>query len=325
MVFLEFEKPLESLYEQRDKIQEVGSAGDIDVEPMLKKLEKKITKTQKEIYSNLSGWQKVQLSRHPNRPHTLYYIENVFDEFIELHGDRYFKDDKAIVGGLAKLDGQSYIVVGQEKGDNTKTRQFRNFGMANPEGYRKSLRLMKLAEKFRLPVLCLIDTMGANPGIEAEERGQAEAIARSMFEMARLKTPIICYIIGEGASGGAIGIGIGDRVYMLENTWYSVISPESCSQILWRSWDHKEQAAEALKLTADHMLSFGLIDGIVPEPLGGAHTFPEQMIEIFKKHLKNCTLELVGIDHRSLLDQRIQKYSGMGEYKNTEVSEADAK
>src|SRR5690606_23847510 len=237
MVFLEFEKPLESLYEQRDKIQEVGSAGDIDVEPMLKKLEKKITKTQKEIYSNLSGWQKVQLSRHPNRPHTLYYIENVFDEFIELHGDRYFKDDKAIVGGLAKLDGQSYIVIGQEKGDNTKTRQFRNFGMANPEGYRKSLRLMKLAEKFRLPVLCLIDTMGANPGIEAEERGQAEAIARSMFEMARLKTPIICYIIGEGASGGAIGIGIGDRVLMLENTWYSVISPESCSQILWRSWD----------------------------------------------------------------------------------------
>ena len=325
MVFLEFEKPLESLYEQRDKIQEVGSAGDIDVEPMLKKLEKKITKTQKEIYSNLSGWQKVQLSRHPNRPHTLFYIENVFDEFIELHGDRYFKDDKAIVGGLAKLDGQSYIVIGQEKGDNTKTRQFRNFGMANPEGYRKSLRLMKLAEKFRLPVLCLIDTMGANPGIEAEERGQAEAIARSMFEMARLKTPIICYIIGEGASGGAIGIGIGDRVFMLENTWYSVISPESCSQILWRSWDHKEQAAEALKLTADHMLSFGLIDGIVPEPLGGAHTFPEQMIEIFKNHLKKYTLELVGIDHSSLLDQRIQKYSGMGEYKNTEVSEADAK
>ncbi|HLU93459.1 MAG TPA: acetyl-CoA carboxylase carboxyltransferase subunit alpha [Membranihabitans sp.] len=325
MVFLEFEKPLESLYEQRDKIQEVGSAGDIDVEPMLKKLEKKITKTQKEIYSNLSGWQKVQLSRHPNRPHTLYYIENVFDEFIELHGDRYFKDDKAIVGGLAKLDGQSYIVIGQEKGDNTKTRQFRNFGMANPEGYRKSLRLMKLAEKFRLPVLCLIDTMGANPGIEAEERGQAEAIARSMFEMARLKTPIICYIIGEGASGGAIGIGIGDRVFMLENTWYSVISPESCSQILWRSWDHKEQAAEALKLTADHMLSFGLIDGIVPEPLGGAHTFPEQMIEIFKNHLKKYTLELVGIDHSSLLDQRIQKYSGMGEYKNTEVSEADTK
>src|SRR5690606_32367661 len=235
------------------------------------------------------------------------------------------KDDKAIVGGLAKLDGQSYIVVGQEKGDNTKTRQFRNFGMANPEGYRKSLRLMKLAEKFGLPILCLIDTMGANPGIEAEERGQAEAIARSMFEMARLKTPIICYIIGEGASGGAIGIGIGDRVFMLENTWYSVMSPESCSQILWRSWDHKEQAAEALKLTADHMLSFGLIDGIVPEPLGGAHTFPEQMIEIFKNHLKKYTLELVGIDHSSLLDQRIQKYSGMGEYKNTEVSEADTK
>src|SRR5690606_18943296 len=315
MVFLEFEKPLESLYEQRDKIQEVGSAGDIDVEPMLKKLEKKITKTQKEIYSNLSGWQKVQLSRHPNRPHTLYYIENVFDEFIELHGDRYFKDDKAIIGGLAKLDGQSYIVIGQEKGDNTKSRQYRNFGMANPEGYRKSLRLMKLAEKFGFPIICLIDTMGANPGIDAEARGQAEAIARNMYEMARLKTPIICYIIGEGASGGAIGIGIGDRVFMLENTWYSVISPESCSQILWRSWEHKEQAAEALKLTADHMLSFGLIDGIVPEPLGGAHTFPVEMVGILKQHIISTTSELMDIDRETLLNQRIEKYTNMGEYK----------
>lgn len=325
MVFLEFEKPLESLYEQRDKIEEVGSAGDIDVEPMLKKLNKKITKSQKEIYSNLSGWQKVQLSRHPNRPHTLYYIEHVFDEFIELHGDRYYKDDKAIVGGMAKLEGQTYVVIGQEKGDNTKSRQFRNFGMANPEGYRKSLRLMKLAEKFGFPILCLIDTMGANPGIEAEERGQAEAIARNMYEMARLKTPIICYIIGEGASGGAIGIGIGDRVYMLENTWYSVISPESCSQILWRSWDHKEQAAEALKLTADHMLSFGLIDGIVQEPLGGAHTFPEEMTEIFKQHLIKSTKELMGTDPQTLLTQRIDKYSKMGEYKVEKTTEEVAK
>lgn len=317
MVFLEFEKPLESLYEQREKIMEVGSAGDIDVEPMLKKLEKKITKTQKEIYSNLSGWQKVQLSRHPNRPHTLYYIEQIFDDFVELHGDRYFKDDKAIVGGLANLEGQTYVVIGQEKGENTKSRQYRNFGMANPEGYRKSLRLMKLAEKFGFPILCLIDTMGANPGIEAEERGQAEAIARNMYEMARLRTPIICYIIGEGASGGAIGIGIGDRVYMLENTWYSVISPESCSQILWRSWDHKEQAAESLKLTADHMLSFGLIDGIVPEPLGGAHTFPEEMAGILKKHIVQSTQNLIGLDSETLLTQRIDKYSNMGEY-NTE-------
>ncbi|HLT93612.1 MAG TPA: acetyl-CoA carboxylase carboxyltransferase subunit alpha [Membranihabitans sp.] len=315
MVFLEFEKPLESLYEQRDKIVEVGNAGDIDVEPMLKKLEKKITKTQKEIYSNLTGWQKVQLSRHPNRPHTIYYIEHIFDEFIELHGDRYFKDDKAIVGGLAKIDTQSYVVIGQEKGDNTKSRQYRNFGMANPEGYRKSLRLMKLAEKFGFPILCLIDTMGANPGIDAEARGQAEAIARNMYEMARLKTPIICYIIGEGASGGAIGIGIGDRVFMLENTWYSVISPESCSQILWRSWEHKEQAAEALKLTADHMLSFGLIDGIVPEPLGGAHTFPVEMVGILKQHIISTTSELMDIDRETLLNQRIEKYTNMGEYK----------
>lgn len=325
MVFLEFEKPLESLYEQRDKITEVGSAGDIDVEPMLKKLEKKITKTQKEIYSNLSGWQKVQLSRHPNRPHTLFYLDQVFDEFIELHGDRYYKDDKAIVGGLARLDGQTYIVIGQEKGDNTKSRQYRNFGMANPEGYRKSLRLMKLADKFGFPILCLIDTMGANPGIEAEERGQAEAIARNMYEMARLKTPIMCYIIGEGASGGAIGIGIGDRVFMLENTWYSVISPESCSQILWRSWDHKEQAAEALKLTADHMKSFGLIDGIVPEPLGGAHTFPDEMVEILKKHIIKTTDELIGIDHKNLLSQRIDKYTHMGEYKDDKKAKAKVK
>jgi acetyl-CoA carboxylase carboxyl transferase subunit alpha len=314
MVFLEFEKALESLYEQRDKIIEVGSAGDIDVEPMLKKLEKKIVKTQKETYSNLSGWQKVQLSRHPNRPHTLFYIDKVFDEFVELHGDRYYKDDKAIVGGLAKLEGQTYVVIGQEKGDNTKSRQYRNFGMANPEGYRKSLRLMKLADKFGFPILCMIDTMGANPGVEAEERGQAEAIARNMYEMARLRTPIICYIIGEGASGGAIGIGIGDRVYMFENTWYSVISPESCSQILWRSWDHKEQAAEALKLTADHMKSFGLIDDIVPEPLGGAHTFPEEMAEIFKKHIIKSTEEVIGLEPDVLLKQRIEKYTNMGEY-----------
>lgn len=314
MVFLEFEKPLESLYEQLEKIKEVGKAGDIDVGPMMKKLEAKISKAQKEIYSNLNGWQKVQLSRHPNRPHSLYYIHHIFDDFIELHGDRYYKDDKAIVGGIGKIDGQTFIVVGHEKGDNTKERQYRNFGMANPEGYRKAGRLMKMAEKFNFPVLCLIDTMGANPGIEAEERGQAEAIARNMYEMAQLKTPIICYIIGEGASGGAIGIGVGDRVYMFENTWYSVISPESCSQILWRSWDFKEQAAEALKLTADHMLSFGLIDGIVKEPLGGAHTTPEKMVEIFKPHILEKYAEIKNIPPSELVRQRVEKYSQMGEY-----------
>lgn len=314
MVFLEFEKPLESLYEQLDKIKEVGKAGDIDVKPMLEKLEVKISKAQKEIYSNLNGWQKVQLSRHPNRPHSLYYIHKIFDDFIELHGDRYYKDDKAIVGGIGKIEGQTFIVIGHEKGDNTKERQYRNFGMANPEGYRKAQRLMKIAEKFGFPILCLIDTMGANPGIEAEERGQAEAIARNIYEMAKLRTPILCYIIGEGASGGAIGIGVGDRVYMFENTWYSVISPESCSQILWRSWDYKEQAAEALKLTADHMLSFGLIDGIVKEPLGGAHTFPEKMAEIFKPHILQNYEIIKNIPIPELIKQRVEKYSRMGEY-----------
>lgn len=314
MVFLEFEKPLESLYEQLEKIKDVGKAGDINVEPMVKKLEKKINQTQKEIYSNLSGWQKVQLSRHPNRPHTTYYIHRLFDDFIELHGDRFYKDDKAIVGGIGSIDGQTFVIVGHEKGSNTKSRQYRNFGMANPEGYRKAVRLMKMAEKFGFPVLCLIDTMGANPGIEAEERGQAEAIAYSMYEMAKLKTHTLCYIIGEGASGGAIGIGVGDRVFMFENTWYSVISPESCSQILWRSWDHKEQAAEALKLTADHMLSFGLIDDIVKEPIGGAHTYPEEMAETFKAHVLKSYDEIRHTPADRLVRERIEKFSRMGEF-----------
>lgn len=314
MVFLEFEKPLESLYEQLDKIIEVGKEGDINVDPMVKKLERKIKKTQKDIYQNLNGWQRVQLSRHPNRPHTLYYINEICDEFIELHGDRYFSDDKAIVGGLGKIDGQTFVLIGHEKGTNTKLRQYRNFGMANPEGYRKSLRLMKMAEKFGFPVICMIDTMGANPGIEAEERGQAEAIARNMFEMAKLKTQTMCYIIGEGASGGAIGLGIGDRVFMFENTWYSVISPESCSQILWRSWDFKEQAAEALKLTSDHMASFGLIDGIVKEPLGGAHSFPKETAAIFKAHILEESAKLKEKEISVLLNERIEKYSAMGEY-----------
>ena len=314
MVFLEFEKPLESLYEQLENLKGVGEKGDIDVSDKIKELENKIKSERKEIYSSLTGWQKVQLSRHPERPYSLFYIREMFKKFTELHGDRYFKDDKAIVGGLANLDGQTVVVIGHQKGVNTKMRQYRNFGMANPEGYRKALRLMKMAERFGYPVICLIDTPGAFPGLEAEERGQAEAIARNLFEMARLKVPIVCVVIGEGASGGAIGIGLGDRVFMLENTWYSVISPESCSSILWRSWDYKEQAAEALKLTADHMLDFKLIDGIIEEPLGGAHNAPEEMAKTLKKYLKKEVAELMAMTHEKRIKLRIEKYSSMGEY-----------
>ncbi len=314
MVFLEFEQPLEKLYEQLEKIQQVESEGDIDVSDKIKELETKIKNKQKEIYSNLNGWQKVQLSRHPERPYTLFYIESMFKQFTELHGDRFFGDDHAIIGGIGKINDQSVVVIGHQKGVNTKMRQFRNFGMANPEGYRKALRLMKLAEKFNFPVICLIDTPGAFPGMEAEERGQAEAIARNLFEMAQLRVPIICYIIGEGASGGALGIGLGDRVFMLENTWYSVISPESCSSILWRSWDYKEQAAEALKLTADHMLEFGLIDEIIKEPLGGAHKDPEKMAKLLKSHIKKEVIKLMEIPPDERIEQRVQKYANMGEH-----------
>ena len=314
MVFLEFEKPLESLYEQLENLKEVSEKGDIDVSDKIKELESKIKSQRKEIYSNLTGWQKVQLSRHPERPYTLFYIKQMFKKFVELHGDRYYKDDKAIVGGIASLDGQTVVVIGHQKGVNTKMRQYRNFGMANPEGYRKALRLMKMAERFNYPVICLIDTPGAFPGLEAEERGQAEAIARNLFEMAKLRVPIICTVIGEGASGGAIGIGLGDRVFMLENTWYSVISPESCSSILWRSWDYKEQAAEALKLTPEHMFDFGLVDGIIKEPLGGAHNAPEEMAKILKKHLKKEIADLIDMDPDERIQKRIAKYSEMGEY-----------
>jgi acetyl-CoA carboxylase carboxyl transferase subunit alpha len=314
MVFLDFEQPLEKLYEQLNKIQQVGQEGELDVEPMIKELETKIKNKRKEIYGNLTGWQKVQLSRHPERPYTLYYINQMCRKFVELHGDRYYKDDKAIVGGLGSLDGQTVMIIGHQKGVNTKMRQYRNFGMANPEGYRKALRLMKMAERFEIPVVCLIDTPGAYPGLEAEERGQAEAIARNLFEMAQLKVPIVCVVIGEGASGGAIGIGLGDRVYMMENTWYSVISPESCSSILWRSWDYKEQAAEALKLTADHMHSFGIIDGIIKEPLGGAHSAPEEMAKLLKRHIKKAVAELQEMSTEELLDARIKKYSSIGVY-----------
>ena len=314
MVFLDFEKPLESLYEQLEKIRQVNELGDIDVSDNIRELENKIKVQRKAIYSNLTGWQKVQLSRHPERPYTLHYIEGMCRKFVELHGDRYFKDDKAIVGGLANIDGLNLVIIGHQKGVNTKMRQYRNFGMANPEGYRKALRLMKMAERFNLPVVCLIDTPGAYPGIEAEERGQAEAIARNLFEMAQLKVPIVCIVIGEGASGGAIGLGLGDRVFMMENTWYSVISPESCSSILWRSWDYKEKAAEVLKLTAEHMHSFGLIDGILKEPIGGAHTSPEEMIKVLKKHIKKEVAGLMAIPVEERIATRIKKYSSMGKY-----------
>ncbi len=314
MVFLDFEKPIETLYEQLEKLKEVSQEGVIDVSDNIKELEKKIQQTKKEIYSNLTGWQRVQLSRHPERPYTLFYIDQMCKKFIELHGDRYFKDDTAIVGGLAKLDNQSVMIIGHQKGINTKMRQYRNFGMANPDGYRKALRLMKMAERFKIPVICLIDTPGAFPGLEAEERGQAEAIARNLFEMAQLKVPVLCYIIGEGASGGALGIGLGDKVFMLENTWYTVISPESCSSILWRSWDFKEQAAEVLKLTPDHMLEFGLIDDIVKEPLGGAHTDPEKMAKSLKSHIKKELAALLPLTADELVDKRIDKYSKMGNF-----------
>ncbi len=314
MVFLDFEKPLESLFEQLEKIKQVGELGDIDVSDKINELENKIKNTRQNIYSNLTGWQKVQLSRHPERPYTLYYINQMCKKFVELHGDRRFADDKAIVGGIGSLDNINAVIIGHQKGVNTKMRQYRNFGMANPEGYRKALRLMKLAERFNFPVVCLIDTPGAFPGIEAEKRGQAEAIARNMFEMAQLKVPIVCVVIGEGASGGAIGIGLGDRIFMLENTWYSVISPESCSSILWRSWDHKEKAAEALKLTPDHMLEFGIVDGIIKEPLGGAHTYSEEMAKILKKHIKKEILDLQQLTPEQRINERIKKYEKMGKF-----------
>lgn len=314
MVFLDFEKPLEKLYEQLEKVKQVAEEGVVDMQQTIQELETRIKQTRKEIYSNLSGWQKVQLSRHPERPYTLYYIEQMCRKFVELHGDRKFGDDKAIVGGVGNMDGQTVVFIGHQKGVNTKMRQYRNFGMANPEGYRKALRLMKMAERFGFPVVCLIDTPGAYPGIEAEERGQAEAIARNLFEMAQLRVPIVCAVIGEGASGGAIGIGLGDHVSMLENTWYSVISPESCSSILWRSWDFKEQAAEALKLTADDMFSFGIIDEIIKEPPGGAHTAPEEMAKTLKRQLKKAIAALQQMDTDAMIDARVEKYAKIGEF-----------
>ncbi len=315
MHFLEFEKPLEALYHELEKLQEVGQKSHVDISSTEKELLKKIEKTKKELYANLSDWQRVQLSRHPNRPYTLDYIEKIFSKFEELHGDRTVRDDKAIVGGFALLNNEeSVMVIGHQKGANTKMRQMRNFGMANPEGYRKALRLMKMAEKFNKPIITFIDTPGAFPGLEAEERGQGEAIARNLFEMVNLKVPVICIIIGEGASGGALGIGIGDRVVMLENTWYSVISPESCSSILWRTWDFKEKAAEELKLTPKHMKKFGLVDDIIPEPPGGAHSNPNDMADIIKAYIEKTLNELRPLDPQTRIDQRIAKFSNMGFY-----------
>ncbi len=312
MVFLDFEKPVAELYEELEKLKQMGEKQKIDITAPAAELEERIVNLKKQIYENLTGWQKVQLSRHPDRPYSLYYIENMCENFVELHGDRHVKDDKAIVGGFANLDGQTVMFIGHQKGINTKMRQFRNFGMANPEGYRKALRLMKLAEKFDKPIVTLIDTPGAFPGLEAEERGQAEAIARNLYEMTLLKVPVICIVIGEGASGGALGIGIGDRVFMLENTWYSVISPESCSSILWRSWDFKETAAEALKLTAADNYKNKIIDGIIKEPLGGAHAEPEEMVKLLKKYIKKHLKELSAIPAEERVMQRIEKFDSMG-------------
>ena len=315
MEYLEFELPIKELEDQLQKCQVIGDESNVDVTEACKQIQNKLEITKKEIYKNLTPWQRVQLSRHPNRPYTLDYINAIFkDSFLELHGDRNFKDDKAMVGGLGKIGDQSFMFIGQQKGFNTKTRQYRNFGMANPEGYRKALRLMKSAEKFGIPVVTLIDTPGAYPGLEAEERGQGGAIARNIFEMTRLKVPIITVIIGEGASGGALGIGVGDRVLMLENTWYSVISPESCSSILWRSWEYKEQAAEALKLTAKDMKRMKLVDEIIKEPLGGAHKNPEKTFIVTQNAIFKCYEELKNLSPKALVDQRMDKYAQMGVY-----------
>lgn len=313
MEYLDFELPLKELNEQLENCKKLGSEGNIDIKDTLKEIKSKLVIKKKEIYGSLTPWQRVQLSRHPSRPYTLDYLANMTNNnFLELHGDRNIADDKAMVGGLGKLDNQTFMFIGQQKGKNIKSRQYRNFGMANPEGYRKAMRLMKLAEKFSLPIVTLIDTPGAYPGIEAEEKGQAEAIARNLYEMFKIKTQIIVVVIGEGASGGALGIGVGDKIMMLENTWYSVISPESCSSILWRSWDHKEQAAEALKLTPNDMKKNKLIDKIVKEPIGGAHQNPEKIYISLKKEIINTYRDLKKQSISSLLKNRMSRFTQMG-------------
>jgi acetyl-CoA carboxylase carboxyl transferase subunit alpha len=313
MEYLEFEKPIKELIDNLQKAKELGKEESVDVTKTVNDIEQKIKNTRKNIYQNLSAWQKVQLSRHPQRPYTLDYINSITEnQFLELHGDRGVKDDKAMVGGWGLIDNQSVMFIGQQKGRTTKERQYRNFGMANPEGYRKALRLMKMAEKFNKPIVCFIDTPGAFPGLEAEERGQGEAIARNILEMTKLKVPITIVIIGEGASGGALGIGVGDKIIMLNNAWYSVISPENCSTILWGNWDFKAKAADALKLTAKDMKKLGLVDEIINEPLGGAHTFPQETFKIVKKSIKKSIIEFAKINPKNLVKNRIEKFSNMG-------------
>jgi acetyl-CoA carboxylase carboxyl transferase subunit alpha len=310
--FLDFEAPIKELIDAIEAAKHRQEKSGVDLTLQIGALEESILAKRQEITQNLSSWQRVQLSRHPDRPYTMKYIDKMTDEFVELFGDRNVRDDKAMVGGFASLNGETVMIIGQQKGINTKMRQLRNFGMANPEGYRKALRLMKLAEKFNKPIITLIDTPGAFPGLEAEERGQGEAIARNIYEMIRLRVPVICVIIGEGASGGALGIGVGDRVYMMENTWYTVISPESCSSILWRSWDKKEVAAEQLRLTADKMQGFGLIDGIIPEPTGGAHWDYDEAANKLKSFLLPVLQELKQKDPDQRIQERIEKFGKMG-------------
>lgn len=312
--FLDFERPIKDLFDEIEKMKISSEKTKIDNTDYIAKLEEQVVEKRREITENLSSWQKVQLSRHPDRPYTLKYIQKMTTNFVELHGDRNVRDDKAMVGGFAQLDGETVMFIGQQKGINTKMRQLRNFGMANPEGYRKALRLMRLAEKFNKPIVTLIDTPGAYPGLEAEERGQGEAIARNIYEMMRLKVPVICVIIGEGASGGALGIGVGDRVFMLQNSWYTVISPENCSSILWRSWAQKEKAADELKLTPDHMQSFGLVDRIVPEPIGGAHWDYDAAAENLKVALIETLKDLKQVPAEERVRLRIEKFTKMGFY-----------
>lgn len=317
MDYLDFEKPIEEVEQQLEKSRNLEKETEVDMSKSIREIEKRLEQTKKNIYKKLSPWQRVQLSRHPQRPYSLAYMDAMTGgKFLELHGDRSVKDDRAMVGGWGKLGDQPVMFIGQQKGVNTKMRQYRNFGMANPEGYRKALRLMKMAEKFKRPVVTLIDTPGAFPGLEAEERGQGEAIARNIYEMSMLEVPIICVIIGEGASGGALGIGLGDRVLMLENTWYSVISPESCSSILWRSWEYKQQAAEALKLTAQDMLKNKLIDDIIKEPLGGAHRHPQEMFALLQERIQEEIQDLQKFSKEDLLAERLEKFERMGAHKN---------
>ena len=317
MEFLDFELPIKEIIDKIKKHESIEDKDSVNKSNRYKLLQKKLDQAKKDIYGNLTPWQKVQLSRHPNRPYTLDYIENIIgDSFLELHGDRNFSDDKAMIGGLGKIDNQTFMIIGTQKGNNTKMRQYRNFGMSNPEGYRKALRLMKKAEKFNIPIISFIDTPGAYPGLEAEERGQGEAIARNLYEMMSLKVPIIVVIIGEGASGGALGIGIGDTIMMLENTWYSVISPESCSSILWRSWDYKEKAADALKLTANDMYKNKLIDKIIKEPIGGAHYNSEEVYKNVRKEILSSYKKIQPLSSSKLISIRRKKFYAIGKFKS---------